>query len=141
MTSERFSTCYPLSDGRMNKSSCLSEMAPGKKCWGTKTVRVPTASEASQSFTDHTFQIGLNATTLSKNISKLRKCRQCTENFKNSSTDGGLSEFSGGSCPQASPVALSLLLVVVSRFAGFWKGLSAENFPYPRGGGSLIKAE
>ena len=36
-----------------------AEMAPGKKCWGAKTVRVPTASEASKIFTGHTFQIGL----------------------------------------------------------------------------------
>ena len=42
------------------------------------------------------------ATTLSKNItSKLGKCRQCTEFFKNSRADLGLSEFSGGGgfCP------------------------------------------
>ena len=33
-------------------------MAPGRKCWGTKTVKVPTAREASKIFTDHTILIG-----------------------------------------------------------------------------------
>ena len=34
----------------------IPEMAPGKKCWGTKTVRVPTVSEASKIFRGHTFR-------------------------------------------------------------------------------------
>ena len=35
-----------------------TEMALGKKCWGIKIVKVPTAREASKIFTDHTFLIG-----------------------------------------------------------------------------------
>ena len=65
----------------------------GSNAGGAKAIRVPTASEASKIFTDHTFQIGLkcevNATTLSRNISKLRKCRQWIAIFKNSSAHGG----------------------------------------------------
>ena len=40
--------------------SYQAEMAPGKKCWGgAKTVTMPTASDSSKIFTDHTFQIDL----------------------------------------------------------------------------------
>ena len=71
------------------KSSCR-DGAREEMLGGAKTVRVPTASEASKIFTGHTYQIGLNSTTISKSItSKLRECRQCTEIFKNSSADGG----------------------------------------------------
>ena len=56
------------------------------------------------------FWLAQNSTKLSRNItSKLRKCQKCVAISKNSSAEGGLSEFlGGGSCPQASPVVPSL---------------------------------
>ena len=82
-----------------------TEMGPGKKCWGTKAVRVPTTREASKSLWTTPFRLAQNATTLPKNTtSKLRKCRQCTAIFKNSSANGGGSvDFWGGSCPPKLP--------------------------------------
>ena len=48
--------------------------------------------------------ISLNSTKFSKNLkSKLQKCRQCREIFKNSSANGeGLSEFLGAPAPKLS---------------------------------------
>ena len=37
-----------------SKLYCGAEMLPGKKCWGDKIVKVPTASEASKLFADYT---------------------------------------------------------------------------------------
>ena len=70
---------------------------------GGQKFSVPTASEARKIFTDHTFLIDSTSTKLSKNItSKLRKCREYIAIFKNSSADGGLSEF-WGLLPPSSP--------------------------------------
>ena len=60
---------------------CQSEVAPGKNCWGTKIFKLPTVSEASKIFMDHTFLIGSNMT------SKLQKCQQCIAIFKNASAN------------------------------------------------------
>ena len=39
--------------------SKVQRWSQGRNAGGAKTVRVPTASEASKIFTDHTFKIGL----------------------------------------------------------------------------------
>ena len=80
-------------------------MAPGKKCWGDKNCLSADGERSEQNFYGpHLSNWFKNATTLSKSItSKLRECRQCKESFKNSSADGGLSEFLGGSCPLSTP--------------------------------------
>ena len=77
----------------------------GRNAGGTKTVRVPTASEASKIFTGHTFQIGLKCDyTLKKHNKQVTKVPTVHRNFsKIQVPTGGLSEFLGGSCPPSNP--------------------------------------
>ena len=72
---------------RISVNHLLSEMAPGKKCWGGKSSQSADGERSEQNFYGPHLSDWL---TLSKSItSKLRECRQCTKIFKNSSADGG----------------------------------------------------
>ena len=82
----------------------FSEMAPGKKCWGGKALRVPTAREASKIFTGHTFQIGLKCDyTLYKHNKQVTRVPTVHKNFqKFKCRRGGSVNFWGGLLPPPS---------------------------------------
>ena len=79
---------------------------PREECWGDKNCQSATSERSKLNFYGPHLSDWPNSTNISKNMTrKLQKCRQCRGIFKNSSADGGLSEFLGAPALQTPVVA------------------------------------